>query len=242
MHSPRLLPRLASIVALITAGVCLYQADGLAEPVGSPSGILRKGQWLLGLGSGGVFGRTVKATAGGTSTDESVYNIEHVRGYGLTDWLSLYGKIGWAYMAVSDAGVQNSFGSNLLLGGQVKARIWHHPRWNCEWDGSLQYLWIGAPHQRGRNQGLWQEYQLATSVAKSFGRFTPYIGAKASLANFSYKLRKNGKITTIGQYKPRSTVGPFVGADYVVGEDLIVNIESAYINGSELTVTVSRRL
>ena len=242
MVSPRFIPRLASVTVIVVTGFLLCQAYASAEPVGSPSGVLRKGQWLLGLGAGGVFGRIVKATASGASTNESVYNIQHVRGYGLTDWLSLYGKIGWASMIVSDAGVSNDFGSNLLLGAQVKTRLWHHPRWNCEWDGSFQYLWIGAPHQRSHHQGRWQEYQVATSVAKSFGRITPYVGVKASLVNFSYKLRKNGHITTIGKYKPRGIAGPIVGADYVVGEDMIINIESAYINGPELTVTVSRRL
>src|SRR3989338_2963447 len=61
-----------------------------AEPIGSPASILKKGKWMMGLA---VSASPERALDGG---DATVYAVGHSRGYGLTDWLSLYGKIGGA--------------------------------------------------------------------------------------------------------------------------------------------------
>lgn len=211
----------------------------MADPIGSPASSLRKGQWMFGLGSGGVLGRGAK---GAGDPEEGLYYIEHVRGYGLTDWLSLYGKVGWAYLRVTDgtsASGAHDFGSNLRLGAQLKTRLWHHAKHQWEWNGSVQYLWVGAPHRRDKNQGRWQEWQVATTTAKSLGRLKPYAGIKCSLVNFDVKLRKAGETVQRGTYKQDAWLGPVLGADYLVGEDIIVNVESAYLDGAEVTVAVA---
>ena len=211
-----------------------------AEPVGSSAGVLRKGQWLFGLNAGGVLGRGAK---GSGDPQEGLYSATHFRGYGLTDWLSLFGKVGWAYLRVNDGQAltgANDFGSNLLLGAQVKGRLWHNVKHDLEWDASTQYLWIGAPHRRGRNQAQWQEWQFATTAAKGFGRLKPYVGVKVSLVRFDFHLRRGGHDAEKGSYEQDGFLGPVLGMDYAVREDTIVNVETSYLNGAEVNVGVAR--
>ena len=226
---------------MIVAGVLMAAVpSSSAEPVGSPAGLLKKGQWLFGLSTDGVLGRGAK---GSGNPSIGLYQVGHYRGYGVTDWLSLFGKVGWAYLRVTDGQAErgaNTFGSNLLISGGVKARLWRNAKRDWEWDASTQYVWIGAPHRRGRNQAQWQEWQFATTTAKTFGRLTPYAGMKVSLVQLDYHLRRGGKDVQKSSYKPDGFLGPVLGADYAVREDTVVNVESSYINGAEVTVGVAR--
>jgi opacity protein-like surface antigen len=197
----------------------------------------------MGLDGGTVWDRQLRDNA-----ELRVYQAGHLRGYGLTDWLSVYGKIGWAHLEVDDptiikrgeTGTSNSFGENLLLSVQVKGRLWRHAASGWEWDGSARYVDMRA-ERKDDNEGRWSEWQFATSVAKRWGRFTPYGGAKFSTVNFKYKVREDG--TTIRQdtYKEDGSLGPFLGVDLSLGQDrdVVVNLESAYVGGPEVTLAVS---
>ena len=211
-----------------------------AEPVGSPSDI-EKGQWVFGIGGGGLVRRAMK---GGAKV--SAYQAEHFRGYGLTHRLSLYGRIGVAYVDVDDSSfpshISSGFGTNLLLGIQLKAKLWESAKKDWLWDASAQYLYLGAPHRREKNQANWNERQLATVLAKSFGPVKPYIGAKMSLLRFTYQLR-NQTTHLRSRYHPDRIVGPVLGLDWFFGEDrsAVLNIEGSYLNGAEVTVAMTKR-
>ena len=151
-----------------------------AAPVGSPASLLKKGKWTFGVQASALPSRTLKG--GPTAT---VYQANHFRGYGLTDWLSVYGLIGGTYLAVDDSSITipnqsnttHSFGGNVILGGQLKVKAWENRAKTWEWDGSVQYIDILGRH-KDKNLERWHEWQLATGTAKSFGRFKPYVGVK----------------------------------------------------------------
>ena len=98
---------------------------------------------------------------------------------------------------------------------------------------------IRARH-RSDNDGTWQDWVAASSVARSFGRLTPYAGVKCTFLNFKYKIRQNGTVFQQGTYKDDGHVGVLFGTDYVFGrqEDVALNVESAYVNGAEITATL----
>jgi len=208
-----------------------------AQPNGSPSSLLERGQWVLGLEGDGMFKRSMK---GGTKV--SVYQGGHYRGYGLTDWLSVYGTIAGAYVDVNDSSITKSFGANMLVDAQLKARLWTNRRKDLELDGDLQYIFIGAPHRRKGNQVNWNEWQVGTSVAKAFGRVKPYAGVKVSWFAFDYTVRQSGTQRN-GTYKPDGLVSPFIGMDLTVGErkDTVINIEGSFVTGTEITAAVMKR-
>lgn len=231
----------------IACGLCAVTLVLLCEPsrshaeaIGGPAKV-EKGQWILGLGGGGLRKRRMKGTA-----DASLYEATHFRGYGLTNRLTLYGDVGAAYITVNDSavpsGVEKDFGANLFAAVQLKMKLWEHVRYGLEWDGSAQYLYAGVPHKRDNNQAGWHEERLATTLAKSLGDFTPYLGVELSAVQFDYKFRSD-TFSSDGTYKPKGVVGPVAGMSWDFGEhkDTVLNIEATYVNGAEVTVGLSRR-
>ena len=230
---------------LAVAGIIWQPASPVwAEAVGSPSSILKKGKWVMGLASSFVPSRSMKGDA-----EATVYGGGHSRGYGLTDWLSVYGKIGGAFIEVDDPSIKkkkavdpstkHSFGANVLASLQVKARLLQHQRTGVEWDGSIQYVDMRAGH-KDKNEGRWHEWQFATSIAKAFGRVKPYVGAKLSIVDFSYKVREEGVLLRHDKYEEDSPLGLFVGTDVYLGqhEDVILNVETGYVDGADIAVSI----
>ena len=215
---------------------------GDAEAIGSPSRILKKGTWAMGLGGGGVLGRDLKGNA-----EATLYEFGHFRGYGVTDWLSLYGKLGVAFLEVDDPAIvkprdsssNNRFGTNVLVAIQTRTRLWQSPQKKWEWDGSLQYVDIRKRHQ-GKNEGRWHQWQVATSVARAFGRVKPYLGVEWSMVNFNFKIRQEGELLTQGRYHEDASIGPFFGTDVYLGsaEDVMVNLETSYVGGGEVDASI----
>ena len=220
---------------------CLCQSSiSEAESVGSPASVLRKGQWVMGLKASGASRRVTKSDL---HAKAELVEGSHFRGYGVTDWLSLYAGIGVAYLRVKGNAATDSFDANVALNGQVKGRIWESQRYGWEWDASAQYLYLGAPHRKKNNQGHWSEWQLASSVAKSLGPVTPYAGIKFSFVDLGFKVRKDNRITQQGTYKGDGIVSPFLGLDWCVGaaENLVVNVEGSFLNGEEVDLSVAYR-
>ena len=215
----------------------------VAEMVGSPAGILKKGKWVMGLSGGGTTGRQMSGDG-----QTTLYHGSHYRGYGPTDRVSLYLKLGAASIKIDDPGIikannpstTNNFGGNFMTGVQLKGKLFESPRWRWEWDGSLQYLDIHTRH-KNKNELRWHEWQIATSVAKELGRVKPYIGVKYSLTDVLYRVRQNGKLLKQGHYHEQTRVGLFLGTDYYFGdsEDVILNLESAYQDGPEFLVSLA---
>ena len=220
--------------------MCCHPQELAAEAVGSPASILEKGQWVMGLGGGVLVGKGFKGGADATS-----YQLGHFRGYGLTDRLSIYGKIGGALLSVEDSSIVKQDKSTThnfrgVLGGvALKGKLWESPKKIWEVDGSLHYAILRAKPRSG-NDGRWQEWVFATSAARSFGRVKPYLGVKYSLASMKFKIRQDGKLLQQGTYKSDVRVGPFLGTDVYFGqaEDVIVNVETSYLDGAEIHVAV----
>lgn len=235
--------RLSGAAALLIVGMICSQTRVGAEAVGSPSSILKKKQWAMGLRGGSLLNRGLDNGA-----EASVYRLGHVRGYGLTDWLSLYGTIGWAHVAIEDASIikrndpstDNSFGHNVLANAQLKGKLWQHLRTGLEWDGSMQFAYLGGRH-KGKNEVRWNEWQLSTSLAKPIGRVTPYVGVKLSLIHAKTWVRQDGEVVRQLTYRQDGLIGPFIGSDIHFGTDehAVINVEGSYLDGAEVDVAVS---
>lgn len=227
--------------AAALSGVVGCASWAFAEPVGSPAGILKKGKWAMGLGGSGL-------QRGLTGSSEAlIYQAGHFRGYGLTDRLSLYGKIGGAYLEVEDPSIlttdsptgKHSFGAGVMVGVGLKGKIWESATKGWEWDGSVQYVDVRARH-RTDNDGHWREWVVATNVAKSVGRLKPYGGLKVSIIDFDAKIRQGSRLLKQEAYEADTRVGPFFGTDVYFGdqEDVIMNVETSYLDGVEVTLAI----
>ena len=207
-----------------------------AEAVGGPASVLKKKQWVFGIGSAALLGRGLDG-----NSDLRLYQIGHYRGYGLTDRISLYGMLGAGGMSVEDKGISktNSFGGNALATAQVKGRLWQSGKARWQLDSSLGYSYLHARHKTS-SEGLWKEFQAAMTVARSFRHVKPYAGVKCSLGGLKYKIREGGQIVRQGRYQEAGHIGGLIGTDLVFGEDeqLVLNIEGAYLNGPEVDLAV----
>ena len=230
--------RRGMIVGVVLAVLCA-PGDGWADANGSPASILKKGQWVFGLGGGTMVERGL---TGGPET--TVNRIGHFRGYGLTDRISLYGTVGGGFIQVTDPSVpttvSDDFGLGLLLAAQAKARFWRHHDSGLEWDGSVKFSRIRA-RERSSNDGRWNEWDLSTSVAKPVGRWTPYAGVKMSFIDFAYHYRVHGTTVRSGKYEQDGHFGAFIGTDWSLSEqdDVFLNVETGFTDGAELHLALA---
>ena len=235
--------RTNTIIACITLACAWTPCPVQAAAMGSPASVLKKGRWAFGLSSSVTPTRDLS-----DNSTAMMYQIGHVRGYGVTDWLSLYGTIGGASLTVDDPSIKkandpstsNSFGANVLVALQAKGKLFENKAKTWEWDGGLQYVDIRARH-KNKNEARWSEWQLATSVAKSFGCFKPYLGVSYDLLAVKFRVRENGALLKQSRYENNTPVGAFLGTDVYLGssEDVVLNVESIYLNGAEISVALS---
>jgi len=230
------------MIVTLVVGLGIASEPVFAAAVGSPASVLKKGKWIMALSGTGVQGRDLNGNASVTA-----YGFGHMRGFGLTNWLSVYGMIGAGYLEVDDPSIikvndtstTNRFGANILVTGQLKTRIWRSANHNWEWDGSLAYVDISKRH-RNKNEPRFHQWDVATSVAKSFGRIKPYLGVKWSAIRFFYRVRQNGQLLQQGVYSEDGSFGPFFGTDVYFGdlEDVILNVETSYVGGPEFDTSI----
>ncbi len=230
-----------SLMAL--AFTLCYVPQASAESVGSPASLLKKGKWVFGLVTGGFPSRKLDGGA-----DTMLFQVAHYRGYGLTDWLSIYGKLGVAYMSLHDplvvkegGSTLHQLGANLLSGGQVKVRILKSQKYQWEWDGGIQYTDVRLRSRRGRNEVRFHDWQFATSLAKSLGKLKPYVGIKYSSVDSLFRVHQGGVLRKQVEHQSENPLGFFVGTDVYLGqyEDVVINVESGYVDGAEVTVAVA---
>ena len=235
------LERQGSWLLLIMALALSHPTETTAEPVGSPASILKKGKWIMGLVTGGFPGRELD---GGAET--ALFQVAHYRGYGLTDWLSVYGKLGVAYAQLDDPLVvkedgltTHRFGANFISGAQVKVKFFESQRHQWEWDGSLQYTDVRRRQRGKKNEMRLHDWQFATGLAKTIGKFKPYAGVKASIVDMTFRLRQGGVLLKQGEHELEQSVGFYVGTDVSMGqyEDVVINIEGGYVDGVEGAVS-----
>ena len=218
--------------------------EGLAGGVGSPSSILKKGQWAFGASSSSVVERNVENSSGGSNA--VAFGGNHFRGYGLTDRLSLYGSLGATRLKITDSptkidnSTEHSFSGAIMVSGQLKGRLWQRPEQDLVWDGSVRFLDLRSRHE-GANEGDWLEWQFATTVAKRFGDLTPYAGFKLSLLDFDYTLRKAGALVEEATYEEDGVLGLVLGTDFAFGasKEFVLNVEGTFLNGVEIDVAVN---
>jgi opacity protein-like surface antigen len=228
--------------AMVLLAVALLGAAAAhAESIGSPATVLKKGEWLMGMASEFVLGRQVDNGA-----DLFMYGAGHSRGYGLTDWLSVYGTIGAAHVSAEDSTIVTSsgtsgthgFGLSVLLSGSLKARLLQRDTW--ELDAALRYTDLRA-RRKNKNELRWHHVQLAGSVAKSLGRMKPYAGGMVTLLNVKYRIRDNSTTIKQDRYRHDTPVGMFLGTDVYFGEeqDVVLNVEATFADGPGLGASIS---
>lgn len=208
-----------------------------AAPVGSPASLLKKGQWDFALEGGGYLSKRPMELSGTADYEVSLGYGYHSRSFGLTERLTITGKIGGSYGYIYDEttpGVQKktSLSGGLVLGAQLKGIILEKKDIGLEWDGSGQFLYMRSHHKRsGKANADWYEWQVSTCLAKAIGRFKPYAGVKFSTVDLEHDDGEGNKTS----YDEDGNFGTFVGTDIYLGRDrdIVISLEAGFLLGTE---------
>lgn len=217
--------------------VFFWTSIAQAAPVGSPASLLQKGQWDFGLEGGGYLSKRPMESSGSADYEASIGYGYHSRSFGLTERLTVTGKVGGSYGYIYDETTpgregKTTLSGGLVLGAQLKGIIFENKDSRFEWDGSAQFLYMRSHHKRsGKANADWYEWQVSTCLAKEIGRFKPYAGIKFSTVNLDYDDGKGNKTS----YDEDGSVGPFLGTDIYLGEDrdIVINLEAGFLLGTE---------
>ncbi|MFC1698514.1 hypothetical protein ACFL1I_00950 [Candidatus Omnitrophota bacterium] len=217
--------------------MCSYLQPAEAAPVGSPASLLKKGDWNFSLGGGYVYERPLE-TGGAKDYHANLTYGYHSRSYGITDRLSITGKIGGSYGYLYDettvvGGTETSLSGGLALGIQLKGIVYEHKDSGWELDASGQFLYLRSHHKSsGKANADWYEGQIASCVAKKIGsRFKPFVGLRYSTVNLDYEDGLGNETS----YDEDGGFGLVAGFDVYFGEarDIVINIESSFLTGIE---------
>jgi hypothetical protein len=231
------------VASLAVGCLLLSLAPGArAESIGRASNVVKKGQWAMSLATELLFGRQLHNGA-----EARMYGGGHGRGYGLTDWLSVYGLLGAAHLSVDDPTIvrpsdpsssTHSYGAGLLTSAQARAKVLELKTW--EVGASVRYVDMRAGG-KGKNAARWHHWLMAGTLAKPIGRATPYAGGAWSMLSVNYKVREDGNIIVQDRYREDLPVGAFVGLDvsFGEGEDVVLNVEALYLDGPELSTSIA---
>ena len=218
-------------------GLFIFRVSALeAAPVGSPAGLLKKGQWDFAV-EGGYISRRPMESSGSGDYEASIIHGYHSRSYGLNERLMLTARAGGMYgyiydQTTSGQEVKTSLSGGLGLGLQLKGIIFKHGRSGFEWNGAAQYLYLRSHHKSsGKANADWYEWQLSSCLAKKLGAFKPYAGLKFSSVNLDRDDGKGNKTS----YEEDGSISPFVGTDIYLGQDkaLIINLEAGFAAGND---------
>ena len=230
---------------LASSGLFLFVFCILAEAasVGSPASILKKGQWVFGLEGNFLSDRALELN--GSSTYELKCGQGfHMRGYGLTDRISIYGKVGFGDLEVENTSTNkiDNLHTGFAGGLKIKGLIFEEESLGIEMGVGAQFFYLYA--HRDASDTDWLEWQLSSYVSKEIWRLKPYAGVKFSWIELDFEIKEEeGGDKRRGTYEEDDLVGLFVGTDLYFGEDkaIFLNAEAGFITGNEFTIGLNYR-
>ncbi len=250
---------------LIVLSLVLFFCSPLAAYAASIGGAETQGQGRLafGLDTAFIFDRELEfKEATGLAANQEVKNLEMDEAYqamlkvsyGLLEDLDVYVKLGVAdYEGEAEGYVSGvkatdeklSTDMDFAYGFGLKGICDLGNDWLLGYD--LQYLRskhkakvtqttiLGAIDSTEYKSGVIQEWHIAPYVARRINNFTPYLGVRYSDVEMKLKSpAESGWLDNI-KFESDNNVGVFVGTDYKLGENLVLNLEGRFIDETAMS-------
>lgn len=213
------------LVLLLLSAYSLFAAptDGTNIPY--------KGKYLTGYQNNIIFKHDLAGHYGNVRSDQHYYTLA----YGVFDWLTLDGKIGFGNVREKGGDhpkVAHNYG---FAGGYgFRLRVMDDPKNNVRIVTGFQHT---STHPASRNlngdkrEAIYEDWQVSLVSSKDIGRVTPFAGAKLSYGNLIQKCneidRKNRP--------PAYYAGVVLGVGIKLTKDLYVSVESHFIDETSLS-------
>ncbi len=229
------------LVCVIFFTLAFFCQKVCAESFGTLSTTLKKGQWMLNLEGSGTINRDLKYEGGKVKSQS--WGAYHARGYGLTDRINVFAKIGYQDLNKIDPNPFTNETANLKggvsFGISLKGLILKEPENPLEVAIGGSFLYTTAYFDNGPKRD-WREWQLGIYTSKQFfSRFGPYIGIKYADLDSRLKFEQKedegqveGGFIDVNSDKK---IGIFVGANVYLNKDkdVYLNCEINFVSSLE---------
>jgi hypothetical protein len=200
---------------------------GLAAPVGGD--IPEKGKWSVGFETNVITERKMtNEDKDKNKVDRSTQYLAKVS-YSPLDWLCFDFKLGLAdidYYTTRKTGFDHS------LAWGIGSRAKHELGNGYKLMVGVQYFSATDMKSSTIGDADWKEWQGSLGIAKELDRFMPYLGVKYSDAKLTSDQPKE---------VADKNVGPFIGTDVKITENIYANFEGRFVDERAFTVGLSYR-
>lgn len=213
----------AVLLSLFTIKTHAAPTDGTIMPY--------KGKYITGYQNNAIFKHDLADPYGNVKSDQHYYTLS----YGVFDWLSLDGKIGFGNVR-EKGGIHPKVDHNYGFAGGYgfRLRVLDDARNKVSVVTGFQHT---STHPASRNLNgdkrfaIYEDWQVSLVSSKEIGRFTPFAGAKLSYGNLIQKTndidRKNRP--------PAYYAGTILGCNVRLTKNTYISIESHFIDETSLS-------
>lgn len=231
--------KLQVITSIIFFSLVFFYQQACADSFGTMTTTLEKGQWMMSIEGYGAIDRDLEYADG--KVDSNYWGIYHGRGYGLTDKISIFAKIGYYDLNEVDPNPFKNIAEDLkggMAGGiYLKGALLKEPEnfFELGVGGSLFYC---SAHSDNGPKYDWREWQIGGYAQKKFGKFVPYAGIKYADLDSTLKFKQKEEDASAGSIDVESDdkIGLFAGTNFYLNqdEDVYLNCEVNLISSLEI--------
>lgn len=214
----------AAAILLLLPPLRIYAAptDGTDMPY--------KGKYITGYQNNAIFKHDLGDYYGNIKSIQHFYALS----YGVSDWLSLDGKIGFGDVR-EKGGVHPKVDHNYGFAGGYgfKLRVIDDDKNKVRVVTGFQHT---STHPASRNlngdkrEATYEDWQVSLTASRDIGRITPFAGAKLSYGNL---IQKTNKIDRKNR-PPAYYAGAVLGCSIKLTQNTYISVEGHFIDETSL--------
>jgi hypothetical protein len=218
------------IIYAAVALFLLYSISTYAAPTDGTD-IPYKGKYITGYQNNAIFKHDLAGLYGNIRSIQNYYTLS----YGVFDWLTLDGKIGFGNLREKGGDHPKIEHSNGFAGGYgFRLRVLDDAKNKVRIVTGFQHT---STHPASRNlngdkrEAIYEDWQGSLVASKDIGRLNPFAGAKISYGNLIQRTndidRKNRP--------PAYYAGVIVGCDVRLTKNTYISVEGHFIDETSLS-------
>lgn len=192
--------------------------------------------WAWGLEGDFLIDRNLDNGQGGTSGNRFFLTGS----YSMFKWICLDGKIGAGDVIWHNSNPGNlNYNTNFAGGYGFRIKGYENKELGIKTVIGFQHISVHprttAPSS-DKHRVIIDDWQGSALISRDIGRFMPYVGARYSTVDFIKWVNEHDR----KRIKSEKKIGVVIGLDYLIKDNMRINIEAAFIDGEEFVIGISR--
>ncbi len=193
-------------------------------------------QWIWGVEGDFLLDRDLKDSQGGTSGNRYFLTGS----YGVFEWICFDGKIGAGDVVWHNSNPGN-LDYNTGFAGAYGFRIkgYENKNLGIKTVAGFQHISVHprtASPAGDKHRVIIDDWQGSVLISKDIWNFTPYLGARYGTVDFIKWVNEHDR----KRIKSDEMIGAVIGLDYIIKENIRLNIECDFVDGEEISLGISR--